>query len=156
LLLWVHATLLDSSADIYQRLVAPLTPSDLDALCVESAPLLHELGGDCNTTPLTWHALQQYMASVYDSGVLTVTADARELGHAVLSPRAAGVPVPLSGLQRLITVGLLPPGIRLAYGFEWNAARERRFGRALRTLRAMRRVTPPVLAQWRMARRIDA
>lgn len=156
LLLWVHATLLDSTADIYERLVAPLSLSDLDALCVESAPLLHELGGDPHTTPLSWHALQQYMALVYNSGVLTVSDDARELGHAVLSPRAAGVPVPFSGLQRLITVGLLPPDVRLAYGFDWDSTRERRFERALRTLRVVRRATPRVLAQWHMARHANA
>jgi uncharacterized protein (DUF2236 family) len=50
LLLWVHATLIDSSADIYQRVVAQLDTNELDHLCVESAPLLEELGGDPATT----------------------------------------------------------------------------------------------------------
>jgi uncharacterized protein (DUF2236 family) len=153
LLLWVHATLIDSTADIYQRVVAPLTRAELDALCVDSAPLLHELGGDPQATPRTWEALQNYMASVYDSGVLVVSDDARLIGNAVLSPRAAGLPVPLSGLQQLVTVGLLPPAVRRAYGFEWSAARERRFQRALATLHAMRRGTPRFIAHWRIARR---
>jgi uncharacterized protein (DUF2236 family) len=152
LLLWVHATLLDSTADIYQRVVAPLAAAELDALCVEAAPLLHELGGDAQTTPMRWGALQEYLSSVYASRTLALTDDARQLGHAVLSPRAGGVPVPLSGLQQLVTIGLLPPDIRRAYGFEWTVARERRFERALRTLRRIRRHTPAAVAQWRMAR----
>ena len=152
LLLWVHATLLDSTADIYQRVVAPLSAGDLDAICVESAPLLHELGGDPQLTPLTWDALQKYVTSIYASGLLTVSDDARRLGQAVLAPRAAGVPVPLSGLHELLTTGMLPPDIRRAYGFEWSDARERRFQRALRTLRAVRRVSPSLLAHWRVAR----
>jgi uncharacterized protein (DUF2236 family) len=152
LLLWVHATLIDSTADIYQRVVAPLTPSDLDALCTESAPLLHELGGDPHTTPLAWQSLQDYLGTVYRSGQLAVSDDARVLGRAVLSPRAAGVPIPLSGTQRLLTVGLLPPQIRAAYGFEWSPAHERQFARRMRLLRTIRHATPAFLAHWGAAR----
>jgi uncharacterized protein (DUF2236 family) len=153
LLLWVHATLLESTADLYQRVVRPLPERDLDALCTESAPLLEELGGDPATTPCTWKALQSYMASVYDSGVLAVTSDAQAIGIAVLSPTAAGVPLPLSGVHRLVTIGLLPPSLRLAYGFSWDAAREARFQRVLRALRAARRLAPRLIAQWPQARR---
>ena len=152
LLLWVHATLLDSTADIYQRVVAPLTGADLDALCVESAPLLHELGGDPSATPLTWPALQQYLARMYDSGTLVVSENAKVLGRAVLSPRAAGRVVPFSRTQQLLTIGLLPSRIQAAYGFEWTPSHQRRFDRAIRVLRTVRGATPRLLAEWRVAR----
>ena len=148
LLLWVHATLLDSSVDIYERVVQPLSADDRDRLCVESAPLLEELGGDVKTTPRCWRDLEAYMTQMYESGALAVTDDARALGIAVLSPRAAGIPVPLSGVHRLIATGLLPPFLRRAYGFDWDAARERRFQRALRTVRAVRRLSPRMIAQF--------
>ncbi|HUE88806.1 MAG TPA: oxygenase MpaB family protein [Vicinamibacterales bacterium] len=153
LLLWVHATLLDSTADIYQRLVAPLTADELNLLCIEGAPLLHALGGDPATTPRSWQALQRYIRTVSESGVLAVTPDARALGAAVLTPRAAGLAVPLGGLHQLVTVGLLPAALRTQYGFEWSPARARRFDRTVRVLRAIRRVTPGVAAHWRVARR---
>jgi uncharacterized protein (DUF2236 family) len=156
LLLWVHATLLDSTADIYQRVMAPLTRADLDSMCVESAPLLHDLGGDPAATPMDWDALQRYIAEVYASGTLAVSDDARLLGRAVLSPRAAGMVVPFSRTQELLTVGLLPPHIRAAYGFEWTPSHQRRFDRNVRLLRAVRRATPPFLAKWRIARRAIA
>ena len=152
LLLWVHATLIDSTADIYQRVVQPLQTSDLDALCEESAPLLEELGGDPRTTPRTWQALRSYMASIEAAGMLAVSADARELGTAVLSPRAAGIPLPLSGVHRLVTIGLLPESLRRAYGFDWSSARELRFQRTVRALRGARRIMPRVVAQWPQAR----
>ena len=154
LLLWVHATLLDSTADIYTRLVAPLGRAELDTMCVESAPLVAELGGNADTTPLTWDALQRYLRSVEQSGVLVVSEDARILGNAVLAPRAAGVPLPLGRLHRLIAIGLLPPSVRDAYGFDWDARRDARFARAIRAVRAVRQVTPPPLAHWRVARRV--
>jgi uncharacterized protein (DUF2236 family) len=152
LLLWVHATLLDSNAQIYQRLVAPLSTGELDALCDESAALLVELGGDGATAPRTWQALRTYMEQVEQNGVLVVTPAARELGIGVLAPRAGGWPAPLSGLHSLIEIGLLPISVRDAYGFEWNGVREARFQRTMRTIRAARRVTPGVFARWRDAR----
>jgi uncharacterized protein (DUF2236 family) len=152
LLLWVHATLLDSTADIYQRVVGPLSVAELDALCQEAAPLLHELGGDPATTPLTWNALQDYLAAVYRSGVLAVSEEAKELGWAVLSPRAAGVVVPFTGVQSLLTVGLLPDQVRQGYGFAWSPAHQKRFDRALRLLRRVRRALPAPLAHWGVAR----
>jgi uncharacterized protein (DUF2236 family) len=155
LLLWVHATLLDSTADIYQRVVGELTATELDAACIEAAPLLHELGGDPHATPMTWEALQEYLRAVFDSGALAVTDDAKTLGRAVLSPRAAGLVVPFSGVQELLTVGLLPADIRRAYGFEWSETHDRRFARAIRALRAVRRATPSVIAHWRMARKFN-
>jgi uncharacterized protein (DUF2236 family) len=152
LLLWVHATLLDSTVDIYQRVVGPLTVEELNLFCVEAAPLVHDLGGDPAATPRSWDALQDYMSGVSASGVLAVSDEARELGAAVLSPRAAGIAVPLGGLHQLIAVGLLPGALRVEYGFGWDAGRARRFERAIRTLRVMRRLTPPAVAHWRAAR----
>jgi uncharacterized protein (DUF2236 family) len=152
LLLWVHATLVDSTAEIYSRVVAPLTRHELDAMCNESAPLVEELGGDPATTPRTWKALRAYVTETLHSPVLAVTPDARALGLAVISPRVVGIAAPFSSLHALITAGLLPASIREAYGFTWNAGRERRFQRALRVLRATRRYAPRSVAQWKDAR----
>ena len=152
LLLWVHATLIDSNIGVYQHIVAPLTQDELDRVCIESAPILEELGGDPATTPRSWNALRAYMDSVYASQTLALADDARALGLAVLSPRAAGLPLPLSGVHRLIATGLLPPSLREAYGFEWNATREKRFRRALGAVRAARRLAPRAIAYWPQAR----
>jgi uncharacterized protein (DUF2236 family) len=153
LLLWVHATLIDSSADIYQRVVGPLSAADLDALCAESAPLLAELGGDLSSTPHRWSDLQAYMSSIYASGALVVSPDARLLGLAVLSPRAAGIPLPLAGFHRLIATGLLPPSLRAAYGIPWSPRHDARFKRALNVVRGLQKVAPPFIARWPHARR---
>jgi uncharacterized protein (DUF2236 family) len=149
LLLWVHATLLESIAGVYQRLVGPLSRADLDAFCAESAPTLVALGGDEAAAPRTWSMLCEYVDRMQRSQVLAVTDMAREVAHAILTPRVAGVPLPGGGIHRLITIGLLPVGIRAAYGFEWTAAHARRLDRLLGVLRRVRRVTPDVVATWR-------
>ena len=152
LLLWVHATLVESSADIYQRLVAPLTPAALDALCDEAVPTLLDLGGDPKTAPRTWPALVGYMTTVLESGLLATSPRTRALADGVLSPRAARIPVPLGGPNRLITIGLLPPSVRAIYGYQWSPARERRFLRTLSLIRTARRLAPDALALWPQAR----
>lgn len=153
LLLWVHATLLDSNARIYQHVVGRLSDAELDAMCGEAAPLVEELGGNAATTPREWRALQDYMAGVEASGELVVTPAARAIGRAVLAPRAAGWRAPFSGLHTLVGVGLLPPFLREAYGFDWSAAHDARFRRAIRAIRSARRFAPAAIACWRDARR---
>jgi len=152
LLLWVHATLLESIPDLYQRVVAPLAPGELDAFCDESAPTLLALGGDPGRAPRTWEALRGYIEGVHRSGVLAITPEAREIVNAVLTPRIAGFPFPGGSIHRLITIGLLPESIRLAYGFHWNRARARRLDRTFQILRRARRVAPDILARWSEAR----
>lgn len=155
LLLWVHATLLDSSVEMYTRLVGPLGPDEVDALCEEACTTLLDLGGDLDTAPRTWAALRAYLADVERRGTLHVVAPARVLARAILRPRVAGIPVPLSAAHQRLTLGLLPPSIRALYGFPWDATRERHFARTLALVRAMRRVAPRGLAWWRDARRGD-
>jgi uncharacterized protein (DUF2236 family) len=153
LVLWVHATLLESIPDMYQRVVGPLTPDELDAFCAESAPTLVDLGGDEARAPRTWRALREYVDDVHRSGVLAITDEARQIADGVLSLRIAGLAFPGGSWHRLITIGLLPEPIRRAYGFPWDATRARRLDRVLRVLRTLRRVMPGVVARWPDARR---
>ena len=152
LLLWVHATVVVSTIKVYQAVVEPLRAADLDRLCEESVPTLVELGGDASSAPRTWRALCDYIETVESAGVLAVTDESRALGEAVLAPRAAGIAVPFSRLHRLVSIGFLPASIREAYGFPWDARRQRRFTRAISWLQATRRVTPAFIARWPEAR----
>ena len=152
LLLWVHLTLVDRTADVFQRLIRPLSQAELDLLTDLSAPVLIELGGDPANAPRTWPALRMQLDEAIRDGTIVVTPAARAMADAVLGPKAAGVPMPFIGWHRLLSIGLLPPSIRAAYGFEWDAKREVRFTQIVKLLRRARRVTPDALARFRPAR----
>jgi uncharacterized protein (DUF2236 family) len=92
------------------------------------------------------------MDTIERSGILTVTPAARVVADRILWPTAIRRPVPFTGLQRLLTLGLLPEWLRGAYGYLWDETREARLTRALRLIRAGRRVMPQRLALWRDAR----
>jgi uncharacterized protein (DUF2236 family) len=152
LLLWVHATLLESIPLVYERLVAPLTDEERDRYCRESAAVLRALGAT-HGVPQTWREMQAYMATTYESGAIAVSAQARELARAVLAPPFAWLIAPAAYANRQVAIGLLPPHIRAQYGFDWSADNQRAMERCLRVLRRARRVIPDVVALWPEARR---
>jgi uncharacterized protein (DUF2236 family) len=148
LLLWVHATLLESVVSTYELLIGPLTPADKNACCAESAWSAVELGADPAAVPHTWPALERYLSAEHDSGRITVGSDARTLATSLLSPPGGWVAWPAIGMNRTFTIGLLPARIRGGYGWSWSGDDERRFRRLVSRLARMRRWLPTGVAWW--------
>jgi len=53
---------------------------------------------------------------------------------------------------QLITIGLLPPAVRHAYGFEWTNGDARALARWTTALTLLRRVMPAFAREWPAAR----
>jgi uncharacterized protein (DUF2236 family) len=153
LLLWVHATLLDSHLHILEQVLRPFTSDERDRYCREAAPFAVVLGAPPDRVPLTWTRLRDFMTAEIASGRVAVGADARALAPVVLRPAFGRLVWPLQYLGELVTVGSLPAAIREGYGFAWDGSRERRMRRALAMARRLRAVTPDVLARWPEAHR---
>ena len=152
LVLWVHATLLDSLPRVYEAVVRPITGSERDAWCRESAPVARALGAG-DDVPETWAEAQAYMSEMLANGRIVVSDTARDLAADVLAPRFSTLVAPWRAMNRVVTVGLLPPAVRAQYGFAWSASDDATLARTLRGLRTFRRLTPEVLALWPDARR---
>jgi uncharacterized protein (DUF2236 family) len=140
--LWVWATLVDTSALIYQLLHGALTPDELDRFYQDSKLVAYGCGvprGDC---PAGWGDFQAYIDRVVAND-LEVTNSARSVAHASLVPP---LPAPLDRLTapliRLFTVGLLPPSVREQYGFDWDDDTERQLRRVIRVSGIGARLTP--------------
>jgi uncharacterized protein (DUF2236 family) len=155
LVLWVHATLLESLPLVYDLFVAPLTDEERDAYCAEAASTAVALGAPDAAVPRTWIAARSVLQTGYDSGAAVVSDQARAVARAVLSPRFARVAGPAAWMNRVVTLGLLPPHLRGQYGFPWRARDERTFARLVPAIRTLRRVTPRRLALWPDALRPD-
>jgi uncharacterized protein (DUF2236 family) len=152
LLVWVHATLIDSTVRTYELLFQPLTDDERDRYCEEAAAVAIELGAMPADVPATWTRLEQYLAGEYNSGRIVVGDTARRLGHAVLSPGLTVVAEPALRINRTLTLGLLPGHIRAEYGFEWTARQQAAFERTVGRLRRVRRVMPAIVMRWPAAR----
>ena len=83
LVLWVHATLLESVPMAYERFVGPLTIAERDAYCDEAAPLAIALKARSEEVPRTWAEARAYLDRMYSSGTLEVTEQAQTLSRAV-------------------------------------------------------------------------
>jgi uncharacterized protein (DUF2236 family) len=87
------------------------------------------------------------------SGDIAVTDTARSLAQAILYPPVPRLAAPAPALLRLSTVGLLPAGIRLGYGFFWSPRQEAMLRLFTGLVRSTLRVTPSIVRHWPAARR---
>ena len=150
LVLWVHATLLESVPLAYERLVGPLTIAERDAYCAEAAPIAVALLARSHEVPRTWAETRAYLDRMYASGDLVVSDEARALARAVLSPAAAGwIAAPATWTNRIVTLGLLPPSDPPAIRLRLDARESADVQRARpRACARSRRVMPDALALW--------
>ncbi len=125
LLLWVYATLIDSSVLAYETFVAPLSPARREQYYAEfrRAGLFWGIPAEC--FPPSLFELRAWMTELMASGEVGVTAQGRSVGRFILQPNAWWLPPPLALPLQLITIWLLPPPLRDGFGFRWNPRRER-------------------------------
>ena len=148
---WVHVTLLDSIPLTYELLVGPLTRTERDQYCSEATMMEPLLGMPTGWLPRDQDALEAELRRALADGRLAVTGTSRALARAVLYPPRWQVAWPAFRSVQLLTIGLLPPAIREAYGFEWRARDARALARWVALLRTSRRLLPPFAREGPMA-----
>jgi uncharacterized protein (DUF2236 family) len=153
LLLWVHATLVESILLAYEQLVAPLAPAERDRYCAESADVAVALGADPDAVPQSWNAMRALLARGYASGDIVVGDQARALAASLVTPFRGWIGRRLlTPILSVVAAGQLPAPIRSQYGFAWSMGRERTFLGMIALFRATRRILPRRFAWWRAAR----
>jgi uncharacterized protein (DUF2236 family) len=151
---WVHLTLLDSALRTYQLLVGSLSQDEQDRYCDESRVIAEWLRVPSALLPATVSGMHRAIDARLASGEIVITEEARELANAILRPSIGRWLWPLGAFHRLITIGLLPPALRTAYGLSWSPGQARTLRRLGRVVRAAHRLAPSALTRWRAARRV--
>ncbi|HEX6351057.1 MAG TPA: oxygenase MpaB family protein [Candidatus Dormibacteraeota bacterium] len=147
LLLWVHATLVDSALVAYSELVAPLDQAEREAYYLDSRETGRLLGIPLELFPGSLVAFESYRDQVLSEDV-RVDARARALAARVLRP-VGWVPLAWRPLE-VLTAGLLPSSLRDAYGLPAPG----RSYKALRAgLRGGRQLAPRLVWEMPEARR---
>jgi uncharacterized protein (DUF2236 family) len=156
LLMWVQATLLDTSLLIYDRYVRRLSDDERAAYYEEMKPVGDAYGIPRRRMPGDWAAFRDYFDEMVESG-LRVTPITREVADSVLDP---GLPLPARlparpavEALRLLTVGTLPERLREPLGLEWGPLRERLLGASQGTIRRLLPLAPGRLRKFPAARR---
>ena len=155
LLLWVWATLVDSSVLVYTRYVAPLSARDLATYYAEQQRFAVMCGVPEGHWPSTWPRFTQWFEEwVRDE--CAVTDDSRAIAASVLDPRMPRVLKPAARpaveLLRLATVGLMPPVLRERYGLSWGPRREQVLNASTGAVRRLLPLLPGLLREFPPAR----
>jgi uncharacterized protein (DUF2236 family) len=113
---WVHATLVDTGIVLYDALVSPLSLADREAFHDDMRVVARVFGVPLRALPRTYASFEAYLEEMLRGDELCVTEEARAVASLVFRPP---VPPPLRpalapGVR--LSLGLLPPELREAYG----------------------------------------
>jgi uncharacterized protein (DUF2236 family) len=153
LLLWVHATLVDSALATYERFVGSMGPVARHRYYSEMRRQALTFGIPEDRLPGSFEDFRRYVDGMV--ATLDVTDEARELSYGVLQPATPAPLRPVSAVMRYLTVGLLPERIRSAYGLVWSPVKEPVFTALATAIRAGIVLLPDVWRRWPHARDAD-
>jgi uncharacterized protein (DUF2236 family) len=154
-LLWVHATLWDTSVLVFELVVRRLADEEKERYYAETRLFAKLFGIPDRLLPASWGAFQEYNARMWTSGRLGVGRAAREIGDFLFEARQPWLAPPMAWLRRM-TAGLMPEPLGEAFGLAKSRSQRMVFDLSLRALRATRplwpgrlRFVPPYLAALR-------
>jgi uncharacterized protein (DUF2236 family) len=146
-LLWVHATLCDTALRCYEDLVEALDPDEAETYYQEMKQVALVFGVGLEHQPATLADFRRYFAETVAG--IEMTDVGKDLAGFILDPAlplSLHVPLkPLLALQRLFTLGSLPPPLRDQLGVPWGAVDQARYERARRRVRGVFRALPRVV-----------
>jgi uncharacterized protein (DUF2236 family) len=135
LMLWVHATLVETSLAAYGRFVGSLAPDEEERYYREMAIVGRLFGTPPAVIPARLADFREYLRAQLSGPDLCVTGPAREVAAVILEAR---LPPPLRLIgpaHRLSTAALLPARLREEYGLGWSRAHAGALAVAARSLR---------------------
>ena len=138
-LVWVYATLIDSSLQSYELTMPPLTPSERETYYAENRRAAALFGILPDELPPDLSGFNEYMQSAFQSDMLGVSGPTRQLAHR-LQEGAGRLRTPL--WFRSLTTQLLPSRFREELGFAYGEHERRSAERALRWIRRSYRHLP--------------
>ncbi len=140
-LLWVHATLVASALDVYERVVRRLSDDERERYYDESKLFAYLFGIGDDVLPPDYRAFARYYEETIASDMLAVGAPALQMRGFLFQPPTA-VHRPLLAWFEIFTAGLLPPKLREQFGFSFGRIEREIFDRSFPALRAIHRVSP--------------
>ncbi len=161
-LLWVYATLIETALIAYELVLPPLTAHQRERYYRESLLFAALFGIPKRCLPPDWSAFSAYVSATVQSGVLSVSDQARFIGRRLISGADLWLPIPAS--YQDLTVALLPLPIRKEFGFPYAVVERRNVKRIIAPLRALypflparlRYVGPYQEAEQRLAGRLGS
>ena len=135
LMVWVHATLVHASLEVYERFVHRLSPEDQERYYREMTIVAELFGTPARALPNSLADFRDYLTAELAGPTLSVTEPAKQVAEVIIK---ADLPAPMrimAPAHRLATAGLLPPRLREEYGLQWTPLHELALPLAARSVR---------------------
>ena len=150
LMLWTLAVIADSGRAMYEAMVRPLKPGELETLWQDYVRFGELFGLPASEVPGSYREFRAWWQERLDSPDLCATPHALEMAPLV----AFEQPVPLPAranlaAQNLIVKGTLPPRVREIFGIGWSRAHEVAFQSLTAAHRRARHAFPRQLRRGR-------
>lgn len=143
LLLWVHATFVDTMLTSHDAFVGGLSAADADRFVREWDAVAALMGVPAGLLWPDRAALQAYVDGQVASGVVAPGAGSRLVARTVLNPPAPSAKARAAfGVLAFTTVGLLPTAVRSGYRIGWTPAHTAAHAGMRLSVRRIRRVLP--------------
>lgn len=140
-LLWVHATIWESSAMAYELFFGPLLPDERERYYQETKLFAYLFGIPEAILPPNYPEFIAYNEKMWASPELGVESTAREMAEIILSP-SNPLQRHLTGWNRVLTAGFMPPRFREAYGLAFGRKERATFAASVRALRTLWPIVP--------------
>jgi uncharacterized protein (DUF2236 family) len=157
LIMWVHATLLDTSLLVYENYVGRLSLDERERYYEEQKLLGEQYGVPTDRQPATYGDFNEYFDEMVHGGALKVTTALRDVAAATMRPK---LPLPLVGRPvveyfKLVTTALLPAWLREELGMAWGPGRAGLHAAQRNVIRRLIPVLPSLLREFPPARRAE-
>jgi uncharacterized protein (DUF2236 family) len=152
LLLWVHATVVDTTMLVYRHFVGPLSAREERTYYEAMKQPARLLGVPDRVLPPDLSSFRRYMQEMVDGQELHATNASRSLVASVLRPPVRMSLRPATEAGRLVTLALLPERIRQHFELEAGLSARLALASMSRASRAILRLLPAAVRTFPQAR----
>ncbi|MEE2729433.1 MAG: oxygenase MpaB family protein [Pseudomonadota bacterium] len=143
-MLWVHATLWDTTVMMYELFRRPLTREEKNRFYEETRLFAYMFGIPDHILPPDWDAFMEYNRSMWNSDQLTVTPATRELTGFLFEPLHFTL-TPAMAWLKIATAASLPVRLREDFGFQYGRREKLLFATGRRMLSLAEPMTPGII-----------
>ncbi|QQG43184.1 MAG: DUF2236 domain-containing protein [Candidatus Daviesbacteria bacterium] len=143
--LWVHATLMDTGLWTYEYFVKPLSSKEKKLFYKDSQKLASLMGIPQQMIPPTLDDFNEYLKNMLESGVITVTPQAKKLAADIINPPVKPILKPFVGLVNTVAAYSLPKSLREAYGLKYTKGDQARLKMMTQAIQVFLPLTPPIV-----------
>lgn len=143
-MLWVHATLWDTTVMMYELFRRPLSREEKDQFYEETRLFAYMFGIPDEILPPDWESFMEYNRSMWKSDQLVVTDATRELTSFLFTPLHFTL-TPAMGWLKIATAATLPPRLRDDFGLVYGRKEKLLFASGRKLLSVAEPMTPGIM-----------